>query len=237
MEEALYMDNMYLKEWDAVVASVSDGKFIVLDKTCFYPNAGGVEYDTGTLTLPSGEAFKVVFVGKFSGHISHEVDKIGLTPGDKVHCALDWERRHLLMRYHTAAHVLSGLFSKEFGAKITGNQLTTEKGRIDFDLDTFDKDYMIKLIEKANELIQKDFPVETYYLKREEALKDPGMLKLADKMPPEVENLRVVDIKGFDRQADGGCHVKSLREIGKITFTGADNKGKNNRRVYFKLES
>ena len=236
MEEALYMDDMYLKEWDSTVVSVSQEKFIVLDKTAFYPNSGGVEYDTGVMIGPAGDEFKVVFVGKFSDQISHELDRPGLKEGDKVHCRLNWERRHLLMRYHTAAHILSGLFSKDYGAKITGNQLTTEKGRIDFDLDNFDKDYMIKLIEKSNELIQRDLPVETYYMKREEALKDPLMLKLADKMPPEVENLRVVDIKGFDYQADGGCHVRSLREIGKIIFMSADNKGKNNRRVYFKLE-
>jgi misacylated tRNA(Ala) deacylase len=230
------MDDMYLKEWDTTVASVSEGKFIILDKTAFYPNAGGVEYDTGVIKTADGQEYKVVFAGKFGSHISHEVDRPGLKPNDKVHCTLNWERRHILMRYHTAAHILSGLFSKEYGAKITGNQLTTEKGRIDFDLDTFDKDYMIGLIQKANELIGKDLPVETYYLKREEALKDPSMLKLADKMPPEVENLRVVDIKGFDHQADGGCHVKSLKEVGKIIFLSADNKGKSNRRVYFKLE-
>lgn len=236
MQEALYMDDMYLKEWDASVSSVSDGKFIILDHTAFYPNSGGVEYDTGIITNQAGAEFKVVFVGKFSGHISHEVDHPGLNPGDKVHCRLDWPRRHLLMRYHTAVHILSGLFSKEIGAKITGNQLTTEKGRIDFDLESFDKDYMTHLIETANSLIQKDLPVETYYLKREEALKDPNMVKLAGAMPPEVEELRIVDIKGFDYQADGGCHVRTLREVGRIIFITADNKGKSNRRVYFRLE-
>lgn len=236
MEEALYMDDMYLKEWDATVVSVKDGKFVVLDKTAFYPNAGGVQCDIGTITRQQdSESFKVVFAGKFDGHISHEVDHPGLAEGDKVSCRLDWGRRHLLMRYHTAAHVLSGIFNKEYGPKITGNQLTTEKGRIDFNLENFDKAYMEKLISEANNLIAKDLPVEVYYKPREEALKDPNMFKLADKMPPEVDNLRVVDIKGFDYQADGGCHVKSLKEIGRIEFLSIENKGKSNKRGYFKV--
>jgi misacylated tRNA(Ala) deacylase len=152
-----------------------------------------------------------------------------------VHCKLDWDRRYILMRYHTAAHVLSGVFSKETAAKITGNQLTTEKGRIDLSLEQYDRDIIDKCFAKSNELISQDLPVETYYKPRLEALKDPNMIKLANAMPPEVENLRIVDIKGFDYQADGGCHVTSLKDIGKIEFLKAENKGKDNRRIYFRL--
>jgi misacylated tRNA(Ala) deacylase len=236
MANALYMDDMFLKECTAKVESVKDGKYIVLDQTVFYPNSGGVECDTGVITRQSDNAkFNVVFVGKFSGEISHEVDNIGLAAGDKVHCSLNWDRRQRLMRYHTAAHVLSGVFSKDTNAKITGNQITTEKGRIDFDLDNFDRELIDKCFAKANEIVQHDYPIVVYYKPREEALRDPNMVKLANAMPPEVTNLRVVDIKGFDYQADGGCHVKSTREIGKITFTKADNKGKSNRRVYFTI--
>jgi misacylated tRNA(Ala) deacylase len=109
MVKALYMDDSYLKEWNANVESVSQQKFIILDKTAFFPKGGGVEYDTGTMTTENKEEFNVVYSGKFSGEISHEVDKEGLQEGDKVHCKLDWERRYLLMRYHTAIHVLSGV--------------------------------------------------------------------------------------------------------------------------------
>jgi Ser-tRNA(Ala) deacylase AlaX len=237
VEEAIYMDDMELKEWDATVTSVSQDKFVVLDKSAFYPNSGGVEWDTGTIIRDSdNQEFNVVFAGKFSGHISHEINPPGLKEGDKVHCKLDWDRRYLLMRYHTAAHVLSGMFNKETGAKITGNQITPEKGRIDFALEEFDRELIDACIRKSNELIEQDLPVEVYYKPKEEALKDPNMVKLANAMPPDVKNIRVVDIKGFDYQADGGCHVKSLKEVGKIEFLKADNKGKSNRRVYFKLE-
>ncbi|MEF8848483.1 MAG: alanyl-tRNA editing protein [Candidatus Thermoplasmatota archaeon] len=235
MVEALYMDDSYLKEWNAKIESVSKGKFVVLDKTAFFPRGGGVKWDTGTITNDS-EEFRVVYTGKFSGKISHEVDKEGLKKGDNVRCKLDWDRRYLLMRYHTATHVLSGVFFKDYNLKVTGNQLTTEKGRIDLNMDDLDVDLIKNAIEKSNRIIERDLPVEIYYKSREEAKKDPDLFELAIGFPHDIKTIRIVDIKGFDRQADGGCHVKDLDEIGKIIFKDAVNKGKNNKRVYFTLK-
>lgn len=235
MAEALYMKDSYLREWDAEVVS-ADGKFIVLDCTAFFPNGGGVEWDTGMMTRKSdGKEFKVVYTGKFHGDISHEADAEGLKAGDDVHCALDWDRRYLLMRYHTAAHVVSGVFHNEFGYKITGNQLTPEKGRIDFDMEEFDVEQLKKGIARSNALVQQDLPVEIYTLSREEAEKDLNLFKLAIGFPHDIPEIRIVDIKGFDAQADGGCHVGSLKEIGAIQFEKAVNKGKDNKRLYFTL--
>ncbi len=236
LAKALYMDDSYLKEWDAKVKSISKDKFIVLDKTAFFPRGGGVEWDTGTITTEDGKEFNVVYTGKFSGEISHEVEKKGLRVGDKVHCKLNWERRYLLMRYHTATHVLSGVFFNEYDLKITGNQLTTEKGRIDLNMDEMDVDLIKKAIEKSNEIIKKGRPVEIYYKSRVEAEKDPDLFKLAKGFSHDIDTIRIVDIKGFDRQADGGCHVKNLNEIGKIKFKDTVNKGKNFKRVYFTIE-
>jgi len=236
MAKALYMDDAYLKEFEATITSVKDGRYIVLDKTAFYPNGGGQPHDTGTL-LRDGETFRVVFTGKFSGDISHEVDKAGLKQGDKVQGIIDWDRRYALMRYHTAAHILSGVFNKEAGALITGNQLDIAKGRIDFSLEEFDREKMAAYFEMAQAIAEKDLPIKVYYMDREEALHIPEMVKLAGVLPPAVKQLRIVDIEGFDRQADGGTHVRSTREIGKIVFTKAENKGKNNRRVYYTLRT
>jgi len=230
------MDDSYLKEWDACIKSVSQQKFIVLDKTAFFPKGGGVEYDTGTITTENKDEFNVVYTGKFSGKISHEVDKEGLLEGDKVHCKLDWERRYLLMRYHTATHVLSGVLFNDNHLKVTGNQLTTEKARIDLNMDEMDVDIIKKAIEKSNEIIKKELPVEIYYKSREETEKEPDLFKLAIGFPHNINTLRIVDIKGFDRQADGGCHVKNLKEIGRIMFKDYVNKGKNFKRVYFTVE-
>lgn len=235
MAKALYMEDSYLREWDAKVVS-ADGKFIVLDCTAFFPNCGGVEWDTGTMARKSdGRQFNVVYAGKFHGDISHEVDAEGLKAGEGVHCSLDWDRRYLLMRYHTAAHVVSGVFHNEYGYKITGNQLTPEKGRIDFDMESFDVEQLKKGIARSNALVAQDLPVETYTLSREDAEKDPNLFKLAIGFPHDIPEIRIVDIKGFDAQADGGCHVKSLKEIGAIRFEKAVNKGKDNRRLYFTL--
>ncbi len=236
MAKALYLDDMLLKEFEAEVASVTDGKYVVLNQTAFYPKSGGIANDEGTLTRGS-EVFNVVYVGKFGGKISHEVNKEGLQTGDKVTGTLDWERRYKLMRYHTCAHVLSGAFYKNLGAKITGNDIASiDQGRIDFNLEHFDRSLIEEQVEKSNEIIQEDHPVEVYYLARSEVEKDPDLVKLAMGIPKGIKNLRIVDIKNFDRQPDGGCHIQSLKEIGKITIKKLVNKGKNNRRLYFTIE-
>lgn len=230
----LYLDGSYLKEFEATVEEVNNGRYVVLNKTAFYPMGGGQLYDTGVM-IKNGEEYKVIYVGKFEGKISHEVDKEGLKVGDKVKARIDWERRYKLMRYHTAAHIISGVFNKETGALITGNQLDIDKGRIDFDLENFDREKINEYFKKANELIKKDLPIKNYYITREEALGMPEIAKLAKGLP-DVENLRIVEIIGFDRQADGGTHVRSLGEVGEIEFIKAENKGKSNRRVYFKIK-
>ena len=232
--EALYLTNSYLKEFDAGVVSVEDDKYVVLDRTAFYPNAGGQLYDTGKI-IKGNQEFNVIFVGKFNDEISHEVDKPGLNSGDKVKCYTDWDRRYKLMRMHTAAHIISGVFHKEAGALITGNQLGLDQTRIDFSLENFDRDKINYYFNRTNELINKDLPIKVYTLPREEAEKDETMFKLAKELPSYIKDIRVVEIVGFDRQADGGTHVKSLKEVGKIEFIKAENKGKDNRRVYFKL--
>jgi misacylated tRNA(Ala) deacylase len=236
MVEALYMDDSYLKEWDAKVESVSQQKFIVLDKTAFFPKGGGVEFDTGTIFTENNSEFNVVYTGKFSGKISHEVDKEGLKEGDNVHCKLDWNRRYLLMRYHTATHVLSGVLFKENNLKVTGNQLTTEKARVDLNMNEMNVDIIREAIDKSNKIIKKELSVEIYYISMEEAEKEPDLFKLAIGFPHDIKTLRIVDIKGFDRQADGGCHVNNLKEIGQIVFKDYINKGKNFKRVYFTVK-
>ena len=230
------MDDSYLKNWDSEIKDVSKEKFIILDKTAFYPRGGGVEWDIGTITNENGKIFNVIYTGKFSGEISHEVDKQGLKIGDNVKCKLNWERRYLLMRYHTATHVLSGILFNDYNLKVTGNQLTTEKGRIDLDMDEMNIDMIKEAIDKSNQIIKKELPVDIYYISREEAEKDTNLFKLAVGFTHKIENIRIVDIKGFDRQADGGCHVKNLNEIGEIKFKNAVNKGKNFKRICFTIE-
>lgn len=232
--EVLYSEDSYRKECDATVVSVKDGKYIVLDQTIFYPKGGGQPGDTGKI-MKGNEVYNVVYVGKFSGDISHEVDREGLRKGDKVHCLLSWERRYKLMRSHTAAHVFASLLCEDTGALVTGNQLEEDKIRFDFSLEKYDQEILNKYIDKANELFRKDVPVKWYELPKKEALKIPGVIKMAKALPPDIPYLRIVEIVGVDKQADGGTHVRNLREVGQIKILKAKNKGKYNRRVYFAL--
>ncbi|RJQ16906.1 alanyl-tRNA editing protein [Candidatus Woesearchaeota archaeon] len=232
--QALYLEKPYEKEFTSNVKS-ANGKFIVLEQTLFYPNSGGQPFDTGTLTDEEGNTYQVVFVGKFNGEISHEVDKEGLQAGQTVKGSIAWERRYILMRYHTASHVLSSLIHKETGAEITGNQLDTEKSRVDFSLESFDRDIMMGFEEKTNEILRKDIPVISKFLPREEAFQIPSLVKLRKAFDASIQTIRVLDIQGVDIQACGGTHVKNLKEIGQIKIIQLENKGKDRRRLYFVL--
>ncbi len=234
LTKMLFLNDSYLKECDAVVVSVKDQKYVVLDQTIFYPKGGGQPWDTGKI-VKDNESYDVVFVGKFSGEISHEVDRAGLKNGDRVRCVLDWERRYKLMRSHTAAHLFASLLCVGTGALVTGNQLDEDCIRFDFNFENFDKQILDQYVTKANELLSKDIPVKWYELPKVEAMKIPGIIKMAEALPPDIPLLRVVEIVGVDRQADGGTHVRSLQEVGKIELVRAENKGKNNKRVYFKI--
>ena len=242
----LYLLNPYLKEFEAMVTK-TDRNYIILDQTGFYPNSGGQPFDKGVMErISDHKIFGVVYVGKFGGVISHEVDQLGLQAGDKVKCRIDWSRRHLFMRYHTAAHVLSAIIHKETGALITGNQIGEDKTRIDFSLEEFNKDKIYSYADEANRIIQKALPVRFSFLSRQEVENDPHLVKLAKGMPKletdsqrlsnQNEEFRIVDIESLDRQACGGCHVKNTKEIGRIHIKEMENKGRSNRRVYFTVE-
>ena len=139
------------------------------------------------------------------------------------------------MRSHTAAHVLAALLNQGTGALITGNQLEADHVRFDFSLEKFDRAILEKYLAKANALFGTDIPVTWYELPRGEAFKIPGVVKMAEAFPPDLPLLRIVEIVGLDKQADGGTHVRNLKEIGKVELVKTENKGKNNRRIYFKL--
>ncbi len=237
MTEALYLKDSYLNKWDAKVVEVKDGKFIVLDQTAFYPSSGGQPHDTGTIVAKSsGEKFNVIFVGKFDGVISHEVDKAGLEIGDKVSCEIDWKRRYALMKAHTSMHLFTEVIFRESRALVTGNQLDVDKCRVDLNLERYDLEEIKSWVEKTNEVMSKDLKVSVKFLPREEAMKIPQLSKLAtNNFLKNLSEVRIVNIGEFDVQADGGTHVKSTEEIGKMEFIRCDNKGKNNRRIYYRI--
>ncbi|MFX0073553.1 MAG: alanyl-tRNA editing protein [Candidatus Hermodarchaeota archaeon] len=235
MTEALYMNDSYLKKWNAKVISVKENKYIKLDKTAFYPKGGGQPHDEGYM-IKNGEKFKVLYVGKFSGQISHEIDKAGLKEGDRVSCELDWERRYTFMRHHTASHLISSILYKRAGAKITGNQLGLKQTRIDFSMKDYAPEKLKEYVEEANRIIQKNLPITIDYMSRDDVLNRPELARLAIGLPSNIKKLRIIKIGDIDEQVDGGTHVKHLEEIGNIEVVKTVNKGKNNRRMYVILK-
>jgi len=234
MNKPLYFDDCYLKEFDSTVVS-ADGVNVILENTAFYPTSGGQLNDTGKL-VSGGKEYAVKDAKKSDAGIVHILAEPGLKVGDKVHGVIDWERRYRMMKMHSAAHVLCATVHTLTGAFVTGKQLDIPQSKIDFSLETFDKSAIQQFGEHANATIAKGAPIKMSAMPREEALKIPDLVKLADKMPPSIPEWRIVEIVGVDIQPCGGTHVKDIKEIGPIKVLKAENKGKTQRRMYFTLE-
>ncbi len=228
MADKLYWRDAYIREFDARIISI-EGNRIVLNQTAFNPKGGGLVSDMGKLSDAN-----IAEVVKENEEIIHVVDGTELFKvNDAVHGVLDWERRYRIMKMHTSAHILCAVVNREIGALITGNQISPSESRIDFNLEQFDREKIDDYIRMANEAVKGAHEVKAYFMKREEALKVPGLVKLANAMPPSLDTLRIVQIGDVDTQADGGVHVANTKEIGEIIGKGTENKGKNNRRLYF----
>jgi misacylated tRNA(Ala) deacylase len=163
-------------------------------------------------------------------------DVIGLSAGDTVKGMLYWERRYRLMRLHTAAHLIAAIMYRDYSALITGGQVDCDQAKLDFNLPKTDREVFEDAVAKANIEVSKGTALKMYFLERTEALKVPGIVKLAERMPPEVKELRIVEIPGIDVQADGGPHVNNTLEIGEMSLVRIENKGKSQRRVYFTVK-
>ncbi len=232
--ELLYMDDSYLKEFDAIVSGVKQDE-ISLNRTAFYPQGGGLPSDTGVIRK-GDEEYKVVDVRKEGSTVWHKVPSHSLTEGDEVKGIIEWDRRYRVMRMHTALHALISIMNEKYGVLVTGNKISPERSRVDVNLEKPDKELVREAIEETNRILSEGLPVKIYYLPREEAMKIPGIVKLANALPPSVDRLRIVEIEGVDIQADGGPHVANTKEVGKIIFLTLENKGRNNRRIHFTLE-
>jgi len=230
MSRKLYWEQPYSKEFSATVVSI-EGSDVVLDQTLFYPRGGGVACDTGTLnSLPVTET------SKDGDRIVHKLTSPpNFTVGSTVQGKLDWDRRYRLMRMHTSGHLLCSVFFSKANCRITGNQIEVDKSRMDFNLDVFDRSLIEGFVAEANRLVNQDAAVKTYFMPRDEALKLPELVKLAEAAPPNEAQLRIVEIEGIDKQADGGAHVAQLKEVGEIRLVKLENKGKTNRRLYYDL--
>jgi len=237
MTEKLFLNDSYLKECNSIVTKITDGKFVVLNKTIFYGQSGGQPSDTGKLVKENEEEINVVFAKGFGGDVSHQIEpENSLKEGEKVKCVLDWKQREKYMRMHTSAHILAGVINKEIGALITGNQLGLEESRMDFNVPEFDKELLKSFEEKSNAIIEQELGISISYENREKALARPELFRLKGVLPKNIPTLRIISIGNFDVQADGGTHVANTKEIGKMKITNFKNKGKENRRIYWRIK-
>jgi misacylated tRNA(Ala) deacylase len=233
----------YATAVSAVVAEVvSDG--VVLDRTVFYPRGGGQPGDTGVLSPVGGRgAVLVTDTVKRDGRIVHMVDDsaqalLPLSVGSSVEASIDWERRHLLMRTHTALHALSGIVFRDYGAKVTGGNMEPGVARMDFELDSLPAGFGEEIGAKLNAALAEDHEVRVLFLPRAEALSDPDLIRTKVNLIPEsVDPIRIIDIVGLDRQADGGTHVRSTAEVGTVWVVKTENKGKTFKRMRIELAS
>lgn len=229
---------MYLKDFDAVVQSV-EGNQVILDSTAFYPTGGGQPYDTGFLN-GSGSRYEIMDVIKKGQDVAHVVSGDNVPAvGDKVHGTIDWGRRYAHMRYHTAIHIMDGVVNRDYSDRglITGSQIYEDRCRVDFDLPGITKEMAEEIIGKTNDVIHAGHDVHAREISREEAEKISGLARTAPgkELIKSLDIVRIIDIAGFDMQADGGTHVSNTREVGTILFKGIQSKGAHNKRVEFIL--
>ena len=233
--ELLYLRDAYRQDFDATVVDVDgEGRRVALDRTAFYATGGGQPHDTGTL----GE-LAVAEVRKEGDQVWHHVegDAPLPAPGDVVHGRVDWGRRHALMRTHTALHVLCGVIWNQWRKAVTGGNMEPLAARMDFEFDPLPDGFAATVERLVNDELTADRPITVSFLPRDAVLTDQDLIRTkANMIPPSVSEVRVVDIVGLDKQADGGTHVASTAEVGRVRVLKTESKGKGNKRIRIAVE-
>ena len=234
----LFRDDAYLKSCTATVTAAADGQ-ISLDRTVFYPMGGGQPGDTGRLRWDGGE-LRIVDARKGEDpdavlHVAEEGAALP-APGTQVEAEIDWDRRHRLMRMHTAMHLLCSIVEGD----VTGGQVGAEKSRLDFNVPTgaLDKEAIGAAL---NELVAAALPVQSRWISDEELAGRPELVRTMSVKPPSGSGkVRLMQIGDENNPADlqpcGGTHVANTSEIGALRIGKIENKGRQNRRVNILLD-
>lgn len=232
--DLLYLRDAYLTEFDATVVDVREGA-VALDATAFYPTGGGQPHDTGTL-----DRVAVSDVRKEGELVWHSFEAASssdaFTVGQVVHGVVEWERRHRLMRTHSALHVLCGVIWNEWRVPVTGGNMEPLSARMDFEFDPLPEGFGPRVEDLVNAELGADRAIEVSFLPRSTAVMDEDLIRTKVSMIPEsVHEIRVVDIVGLDKQADGGTHVHSTDEVGRVRVVKTESKGKGNKRIRIEI--
>ena len=229
----------YARETDATVVEVdADANAVLLDRTVFYPGGGGQPADAGELIGDSGGTWRVIGAKKRGDDIWHTVEGELPPVGTRVVATIDWDRRHQLMRTHSALHVLCGVVWRDHSASVTGGNMEPLSGRMDFEFETMSGDLVGEIEKRVNEEIDADREIRVAIRPREEAFAIPDLIRTKINLLPEgISDVRTVEIVGLDLQADGGTHVSNTAEIGRVRVTGYESKGRINKRIRIEVTS
>jgi len=234
MTDILAQKDSYLREFEAMITEVNrEEGAVALDRTAFYPGGGGQPHDLGWL----GES-PVERVKRQGQWIWHWLKAEPPSEGAVVQGRIDWQRRYRLMRTHTAFHILCGVVWRDYQALVTGGNMEELRGRMDFEFETLRGELVHEIEEKINAEVASARPVQVKFLPREEAFKIPDLIRTKiNLLPPQIQEVRIVEIEGLDLQADGGTHVANTSEVGVIRISGYKSKGRINKRIELALES
>ncbi len=235
MTELLFHAQSYLKEFEATVTDALEAG-VVLDRTAFYAGGGGQPTDSGTLTS-GGIVYQVTGIKRVDGKLVHQISGDLPAEGSVVTGLIDWDRRYLLMRTHTALHILCGVVWRDYGAQVTGGDMKPGEARMDFEFQNLTAEFAEEVEVKINAEVAAERDIIVNNLEREEADKVPDLIRTKiNLLPPDIQEIRTIDIQGLDLQADGGTHVANTREVGLIRVVGHESKGRINKRIRIALE-
>ncbi len=235
MTELLFHAQSYLKEFEAAVTDALEAG-VVLDRTAFYAGGGGQPTDSGTLTS-GGIEYQVTGIKRVDGKLVHQISGDLPAEGSVVTGLIDWDRRYLLMRTHTALHILCGVVWRDYGAQVTGGYMKPGEARMDFEFQNLTAEFAEEVEVKINAEVAAERDIIINNLEREEADKVPDLIRTKiNLLPPDIQEIRTIDIQGLDLQADGGTHVANTREVGLIRVIGHESKGRINKRIRIALE-
>ena len=238
MTESLAYRDAYARSIPARVLG-TDGSAVHLDRTVFYPGGGGQPSDTGWLRADDGAAWRVIGTRKAGEEVWHQLEEGSEPPaiGSELRVEVDWERRHALMRTHSALHVLCGVIFRDWGASVTGGNMEPLAGRMDFEFETMHADLVAEIERRVNVEVVADREIRVNVLPRDEAFAIPDLIRTKiNLLPAGIEEVRTIEIVGLDLQADGGTHVAHTGEIGRIRVTGYESKGRINKRIRIAVE-
>lgn len=234
MTKRLYHIDPYIKQFQAQVVQSEDDA-ILLDQTAFYPGGGGQPADSGVIRSGDSE-WQVTKISQRGNEIWHHLDS-AVMDLDVVDAEIDWDRRLKLMRTHTAMHVLCGVVWRDYGASVTGGNMKPLQGRMDFEFERMARELVEEIQQKINVEVDAAREIATRILPREDAFQIPDLIRTKINLLPEgIQEVRVVEIKGLDLQADGGTHVANTSEVGHIQIVDYKSKGKINKRIVVSLD-